>query len=61
MNYHWQAVSQGPSGPLKVRIGNQRKDGKYLVTYCYQRTIRKLETQARVDEIRADDDYRIIH
>ena len=60
-NYHWKAVSEGPSGPLLVKVAKQRKDGKHLVTYCYQRTIRKLETAETVAELRSDPDYRVIN
>lgn len=59
-NYHWKAVSTPPSGPVTVKVGKQRKDGKHLVTLCYQRTLRKLMTPEQVQEYRDDDGYRVI-
>ena len=59
-NYHWQAVSRGPSGPVKVYYKPIRKDGKHLVTYCYHRRIRKLITADELAELKANDGFSVI-
>jgi hypothetical protein len=48
-----------PTGPTIVYVGNPRKDGKQLVTFCYARQIRKLYTPDQVQALLEDDSYQI--